>query len=119
MIEPGELYRYFKVREIRNGRDVWLTGDTRYEVIEDARSTLWNYRPSPDGDHFLARSAVHAHPWGRPMRLNEVEPLPGRQGLYHPDHSASAKALTLAMTYEGSFRQYADSQNETSEEAPP
>lgn len=108
MIKPGELYRYFKVREIATGREVLLLGgDTRYEVT---REDFGHYRAAPDGDYFLAESAVPTHPWGRPMRLSEIEPLPGGQGLYHPDHIASAMTLQLAMTYEGSWRQYADSQ---------
>ena len=106
MIEAGELHRYFKVREVRNGREVWLLGgDTRYEVTGDG---FRDYRPAPGGDYFLAESAVHTHPWGRPMRLEDVEPLPDGQGLYHPDHLRSTFALKLAMTYEGSWRQYAD-----------
>ena len=42
------------------------------------------------------------------MRLEEVEPLPDGQGLYHPDHLHSTLSLQLAMTYEGSWRQAAD-----------
>jgi hypothetical protein len=101
MIEPSELHRYFKVREIANGQEVWIkAGDTRYEVTG---SGLWDYRADPNGGYFLARSAVHTHPWGRPMRLEEVEPLPDGRGLYgYPDE------FKLARTYEGSWRQYAD-----------
>ena len=106
MIDPGELHRYFKVREIATGREVWiLAGDTRYAVTGDG---LRGYRPDPAGEYFLAESAVHTHPWGRPMRLEEVEPLPDGQGLYHPDHLHSTLSLQLAMTYEGSWRQAAD-----------
>lgn len=104
MIEPGELYRYFMVREIATGREVWLAnGDVRYEVTE--RDSLWNYRPAPDGEYFLARSAARTHPWGRPMRLDDVEPLPGGRGLWHPQ--AQEHITTLAATYEGSWRQAA------------
>jgi hypothetical protein len=104
MIEPGELYRYFKVREVATGREVWLAnGDVGYEVTGE--DSLWNYRPAPDGEYFLARSAVHTHPWGRPVRLDEVEPLPGGRGLWHP--CAAEHVRTLAATYEGSWRQAA------------
>lgn len=86
-----------------------MAGDTRYEVTGEG---LGDYRPSPAGDHFLARSVVWSHPWGRPMRLDEVEPMPDGRGLYHPDHIASTMELDLAMSYEGSWRQYADSMKE-------
>lgn len=106
MIEPGELHRYFKVREIATGREVWiLAGDTRYAVTG---SGLRDYRSDPGGEYFLAESAVHTHPWGRPMRLEEVEPLPDSEGLYHPDRLRSTSALQLAMSYQGSWRQAAD-----------
>ena len=106
MIEPGELYRYFIVREIANGREAWiLGGDTRYEVTGPGYG---DYRIAPDGEYFLAEPAVHGFPCGRPMRPAEVEPLPDGRGVYHPDHIASAMTLQLSMTYEGSWRQYAD-----------
>lgn len=104
MIAAGELHRYFMVREITNGRVVWiLAGDTRYTVTGEG---CWDYRAAADGEYFLARSAVETHPWGRPMRLEEVEPLPDGRGLYHPDWD-DFRALQLSMTYEGSWRQYA------------
>jgi hypothetical protein len=104
MIEPGELHRYFAVREIANGGDVWiLGGDTRYEVTGPG---FGDYRIAPDGDYFLAAPYVLSYPTGRPMRLEEVEPLPDGGGLYHPD-AADSRALQLARTYEGSWRQYA------------
>jgi hypothetical protein len=82
MIEPGELHRYFMVREIANGSEVWLLGgDARYEVTGEG---FYDYRAAPDGECFLAESAVPSHPWGRPMRLEEVEPLPHGRGLWHP-----------------------------------
>lgn len=106
MIEPGELHRYFKVREIVTGRQVMiLAGDTRYAVTGGG---LRDYRPDRACESFLAESAVHTHPWGRPMRLEEVEPLPDGEGLYHPDHLRCTLALHLAMTYQGSWRQAAD-----------
>lgn len=37
------------------------------------------------------------------MRLDEVEPLPDGAGVY-----AVPNELNLAMTYEGSWQQYAD-----------
>lgn len=104
MIKPGNLHRYFMVREIANGSEVWiLGGDVRYEVTGPG---LWDYRASPDGEYFLARSAVESHPWGRPMRLEEVEPLPDDRGEWHP--AAWEHIRTLAATYEGSWRQHAD-----------
>lgn len=106
MIEPGELHRYFMVREIATGRDVWiLGGDTRYALTGAASN--WDYRIDPAGEFFLAESCVSTHPWGRPMRLEEVEPHPDGRGLWHPDHLPS-RALNLAATYDGSFRQMAD-----------
>lgn len=83
MIQPGDLHRYFKVREIATGRDVWLlAGDIRYELT--GADSCWNYRPAAGGEYFLAESAVPTHPWGRPMRLDEVEPLPDGGGLWPP-----------------------------------
>lgn len=100
MIEPGELHRYFKVRHVADGRDVWImAGDTRYAVTGDG---LRDYRPDPHGEYFLARSRVDSHPWGWPLRLEDVEPLPDGAGLY-----AIPDDLHLAMSYEGSWRQYA------------
>ena len=108
MIGPSDLYRYFIVREIANGREVWLLGgDTRYEVTGPG---FGDYRAAPGGEYFLAEPAVRGFPCGRPMRLDEVEPLPDGRGLYHPDHITGQMALQLSMTYEGSWRQYADSQ---------
>jgi hypothetical protein len=93
------------VREIATGREVWLLGgDTRYEVTGGG---MWDYRATPDGEYFLAESAVPTHPWGRPMRLEEVEPLPGGRGLWHPD--AHEHNFNLGRTYAGSWRQLADS----------
>ncbi len=83
MIEPGDLHRYFMVREIATGREVWiLGGDIRYEVTGTG---FRHYRSSADGEYFLAEQAVRGYPCGRPMRLEEVEPLPGGRGLWHPD----------------------------------
>lgn len=104
MIAPGELHRYFLVREIVTRREVWILGsDTRYEVTGPG---LRDYRPAPDGAYFLAESAVRTHPWGRPMRLDEVEPWPNGRGLWHPE--AWEHVSTLAATYDGSWRQAAD-----------
>jgi hypothetical protein len=106
MIEPGELHRYFKVREIATGREVWiLGGDTRYEVTGPG---FRDYRQSPDGEYFLAECVNRLLPFGRPMRLEEVEPLPDERGIY-----AVPDELKLSMTYEGSWRQYADRQAQT------
>jgi hypothetical protein len=111
MIDPEDLHRHFKVREVATGRDVWiLGGDYRYEIT-DPNGIAWNYRASPGGDYFLARSAVHTHPWGRPMRLEEVEPLPDGTGRYHPD-TLRTMTLQLAMSYEGSWRQSAGAPDE-------
>jgi hypothetical protein len=83
MIEPGELHRYLMVREIATGRKVWLLGgDVRYEVTGPG---FRDYRPSEDGEYFLAEPTVRSYPCGRPMRLEEVEPLPDGRGLWHPD----------------------------------
>ena len=106
MIEPGDLHRYFAVREITTGRTIRLLGgDTRYAMTEPG--VCWNYRIDPNGQRFLAESAVPTHPWGRSMRLDEVEPLPDGQGMYHPDH-LRVMELSLSLGYEGSWRQYAD-----------
>jgi hypothetical protein len=106
MIEAGELWRYHTVRLVKDGKPVRiLAGDVRYAVTGPG---LWDYRPDPEGDHFLAKSRVWSHPWGWPLRLDEVEPLPGSEGLYHPDHIASVMELQLSMSYPGSWRQYAD-----------
>ena len=36
MIEPGELHRFFIVREIATGREWWLlNNDVRYEAAEN------------------------------------------------------------------------------------
>lgn len=104
MIRPSDLHRHFAVREIATGRTVWLLGDARYVTTP---GVCWNYRLSPTGDHFLAESAVRTHPWGHPMRLDEVEPLPDGGGMYHPDHLRFME-LSLALSYEGSWRQHAD-----------
>jgi hypothetical protein len=105
VIEPGELHRYFMVREIKTGREVWLLGgDTRYEVTG---SGFRDYRQSPDGRYFLAE-CPNPCPFGRPMRLEEVEPLPEGRGRWHPD--AWEHNCKLEPTYEGSWRQYADQQ---------
>ena len=103
MIEPGELHRYFAVREIATGRDVQiLGGDTRYEVTGDG----WrDYRGAADGEYFLADPAVYNFPAGRPMRLEEVEPLPDGRGLWHPD--SWQHWGWLCRNYEGSWRQSA------------
>jgi hypothetical protein len=105
MIEPGELHRYFMVREIATGREVWiLGGDTRYELTEGGADGLRAcYRQYPAGDYFLAECANRSVPFGRLMRLEEVEPLPDGRGIY-----AVPDELKLTMTYEGSWRQYAD-----------
>jgi len=92
MIPPRELHRYFIVREMATGRDLWLlAGDTRYTVTGEGPG---DYRAAPDGDHILVRSAVHTHPWGRPVRLDDIEPLPDARGIWPPDapeHGADAR----------------------------
>ena len=104
MIEPGELHRYHAVREVTTGRQLrLLNGDVRYKVTGDGP---WDYRPAPDGGYFLVESGVHTHPWGRAVRLDEVEPLPDGHGLWGA--GAWEHERTLALTYEGSWRQYAD-----------
>lgn len=106
MLAASELHRYFKVREMANGRELWLlNGDVRYEVTGDG---FWNYRAAPDGDYFLVKSAVETHPWGRPVRLDEVEPLPDGRGLWSPD--AWENTRHLAGTYKGSWREFGDRQ---------
>ena len=104
MIEPSELHRYFMVREIATGREFWvLGGDVRYTVTDEYR---FHYRSDPQGGYFLAE--LTGRPWpcqGVPMRLEEVEPLPDGRGIW-----ADPDELKLAMTYEGSWRQYADQQ---------
>jgi hypothetical protein len=103
MIEPGELHRYFMVRHIATGREAWILGqDTRYSLIGPG---LWDYRADRDGEYFLARSMVHTHPWGLPLRLDQVEPLPDGRGLWHPD--SWEHWGWLCRNYEGSWRQSA------------
>jgi len=103
MIEPGELHRYFTVREIATGREWWLLNyDVRYEAAGEPH-TLYGYRAAPDGEYFL----VDARPWpgGILKRLAEVEPLPDGRGVWHP---ASWEHWShMAVTYEGSWRQAA------------
>jgi hypothetical protein len=102
MINPADLHRYFKVRHIASSQEVWLeAGDVRYEVTGDG----WgDYRPAPDGEYFLAFVSLDVYCCGWPMRLDEVEPLPDGRGLW-----AVPDELKLAMSYEGSWRQFADS----------
>lgn len=70
MIEPGELHKHFAVREIKTGRTLRVSaGDTRYAITGTG---LRDYRPDPDGEHFLVDSIVPTHPWKRPIRLDEV-----------------------------------------------
>lgn len=103
MIQPGDLHRYFKAQVIAAGRETrLLNGDVRYAKTGDGS---WDYRISPDGDYFLAESAVHTHPWGVLLRLDEVEPLPADRGLWHPD--AWEHWGWLCRSYEGSWRQAA------------
>lgn len=103
MIKAGELHRYFIVREIATGREVWLlNGDVRYTVTGDGPG---HYRAASDGAYFLAESVVRTHPWGRPMRLDEVEPLPEGRGLWHP--AAWEHVSKLPVTYRGSWREHA------------
>jgi len=105
MIEPGELYKHFKVREIDSGRELWVEAwDVRYEVVGDYRG---HYRMAPDGDYFLVRTGGWLRGYWA-ARLDEVEPLPDGQGLWHPSHLDFTYTLSLEMTYEGSWRQYAD-----------
>jgi hypothetical protein len=101
-MEPGELHRYFIVREIAPGRE-WrlLNGDVRYEPAGEG--TLYGYRTAPDGDYFLADA--RPYPGGVLLRLADVEPLPGGRGLWHP--GSWEHWCTMAITYEGSWRQAA------------
>ena len=102
MIDPGELHRYFMVREIATGREMWVMGgDLRYTLTGQEYG---QYRIDRDGEYFLAEPTGPRYPWDVPLRLEEVEPLPDGRGLYGgtPDY------LKLAMNYEGSWRQAAD-----------
>lgn len=102
MIEPGELHRYFAVRNVATGAEVRiLGGDTRYSA--ESPDLRWRYRIDAAGDYFLAAPLVPSHPLGRVMRLDEVEPFPDGQGRY-----GALDEFQLARTYEGSFRQVAD-----------
>jgi hypothetical protein len=105
MIEPGELHRYFKVRETATGQELHLMNhDARYLATGPG---LGEYRMAAEGEFFLVRSPVPAHPWGYLVRLEDVEPLPDGEGRYHPDH-LSLLAPQMERSYEGSWRQQAD-----------
>jgi hypothetical protein len=107
MIEPGDLHRHFIVRHVPTGRDLWTDGwDARYEVFGLGG---WDYRISTSGTHLLARSPIESHPWGVPLRLSDIDPLPDGRGRFHPDAIAS-RDLSLRLSYEGSWRQFADMQ---------
>ena len=108
MIKAGELHRYFMVREISTGREVWLdAGDTRYEITSGDPNLRDHYRMCPTGAYILVRPGGEPlRPWLLPLRLDEVEPLPDGRGLYHPDCAAS-RALGLSMSYKGSWREHA------------
>jgi hypothetical protein len=105
MIEPGELYKHFAVREIATGRTLHLNAlDTRYTVTGPG----WgDYRPDPDGDHFLTAAPVWSHPRSYPVRLDQVEPLPDGAGLRGAADLWQYE-LQLKVAYTGSWRQYAD-----------
>lgn len=105
MIKAGDLYRYFIVREIATGRELWLlNGDVRYDVT-DPSALLDHYKMTPRGAYFLTAPAGQARPWGRLTRLDEVEPLPDGRGLWHP--AAWEHASKLPVTYRGSWREHA------------
>ncbi|MBM0230504.1 hypothetical protein JNW91_00615 [Micromonospora sp. STR1_7] len=107
MIDPAALYRHFRVRVIATSAIVWVAAwDTRYDKTGTG---VWDYRPSPAGHYFLARSPVHTHPWGYPLRLDEVDPLPNGKGIYHPD-SLMHFSLSLERSYPGSFREFFEHQ---------
>jgi hypothetical protein len=107
MIEPGELHKHYRVREIASGRELWVEAwDVRYEITGDERG---HYRIAPDGHYFLVRVSGRPHGYFA-ARLDEVEPLPDGEGLWHPSHLTFTYTLSLTMTYEGSWRQYADGQ---------
>ena len=108
MIEPGELHRHFKVREVGAGRELWLLNrDARYEPAGDGR---YGYQMAPEGDYILVRPVGrHFSAPGILVRLEDAEPVPDGKGMYHPD-ALDVLRLSLAMTYEGSWRQYADKQ---------
>jgi hypothetical protein len=109
MIPAADLYRYFKVRDIVTGRAVWtLGGDTRYPAGPGAaQERPWDHREhDTEGEFALVRFGNY--PRGYLVRLEEIEPLPDGAGMYHPDHLSGQKELQLRMTYEGSWRQYAD-----------
>ena len=103
MIEPGEIYKHFKVRDTITGHVVWvLGGDTRYTLAKV--DTLDGYRADPDGEFFLVRFGDY--PRGYLLRPSEADPVEG--GQYHPDHIAGQLALQLQRSYDGSWREYAD-----------
>lgn len=105
MIAAGELHRYFIVREIATGRELWLlNGDVRYDVT-DASTLLDQYRMTPRGAYFLAAPAGQARQMGFLVRLDEVEPLPDGRGLWHP--AAWEHVSKLPVTYRGSWREHA------------
>ncbi len=101
MIEPGKLHRYFMVRHIATGRDVWLRGDDIRIAVTGPG--FRDYRAAPDGEYFLAEPAVYRFPAGWPLRLDEVEPLPDGRGLWHP--AAWEHWGWLCRSWEGSWRQ--------------
>lgn len=108
MIEPGELHKYFAVREMATGREVWLmNGDVRYAETGDR--FCGHYRIAPGGTYFLVR--LGNAPSGIPGFLltpDEAEPLPDGKGV-----CAVPDELKLTMTYEGSWRQHADQEART------
>jgi hypothetical protein len=101
-MEPSELHRHFRVREIATGRELWLmNGDVRYKATGDG----WgDYRPAPDGEYFLAEIELCSHR-GALWRPEDVEPLPDGRGLWSP--ASWEHWSKMAITYEGSFRQAA------------
>lgn len=107
MIDPGDLHRHHKVRVIATGRETsLLNGDVRYSRNG---SGVWGYLIDPEGECILVASAVYSHLWGVPVRLDEIEAIPDGRGIWHPDWD-DMRALKLSMTYEGSWRQFADRQ---------
>jgi hypothetical protein len=109
VIEPGELYKHFKVRDTVTGREVWLNGnDARYPG-DGCQERPWDHRRDDTGGWFaLVFSTLDAWMPGYLVRLEEIEPLPDGRGLYGP--GAGPCPASMERSYEGSWRQYADQQ---------
>jgi hypothetical protein len=106
MIKSSEIYKHFKVRDMNTGRLVSvLGGDSRYAPA--GTGLFYNYRQDPAGEYILVELCPESR-GGYLLRPEDAEAVVG--GQYHPDHISGLMALSLSMTYEGSWRQFADQQ---------